>query len=49
MCKHPTIFAPFSGLRLPNSSRKAINPGISVSAIAISFNPHLLNDMSFTL
>jgi hypothetical protein len=36
MCGQPTILAPQSSREAPNSSRKAISPGISVSAIAIS-------------
>ena len=36
MCGQPTILAPASGRDAPNSSRKAINLRISVSAIAIS-------------
>ncbi len=33
MCSEPVMRAPFSGLLAPNSSRQAIRPGISVSAI----------------
>ena len=36
MCRQPTMRAPVSGCDAPNSSRSAISPGISVSAIAIS-------------
>jgi len=36
MCRQLTTRAPASGRAAPNSSRKAISPGISVSAIAIS-------------
>ena len=49
MCKHPAILAPSNGLLVPNSSRIAINPGISASANVISFLPHSANEMSFTL
>ena len=48
MCKEPTILAPLSGLLSPNSSRNAIRPGISVSAMSNSFRPKLANDISFT-
>ena len=41
--------APFSGLLLPYSSRSAISPGISVSAIAISLRPQSARLMSATL
>jgi len=46
MCRQPTIRAPESGRVAPNSSRKAISPGISVSAIAISRRPQSATAMS---
>jgi hypothetical protein len=46
MCRLPAIRAPFSGWLAPNSSRRAIRPGISVSAIAISFLPQSAREMS---
>jgi hypothetical protein len=49
MCKHPIILAPFKGLDSEYSSRNAIKPGISLSAIEISFLPNSADDMSFTL
>jgi hypothetical protein len=49
MCRQPTIRAPVSGRVAPNSSRKAISPGISVSAIAISRRPQSASAMSATL
>ena len=39
MCSEPVIRAPFSGWAAPYSSRNAISPGISVSAMAISSRP----------
>jgi len=49
MCRQPTILAPASGCAAPNSSRRAISPGISVSAIAISRRPQSASAMSATL
>ena len=49
MCKHPIILAPFKGLVPEYSSLRAISPGISLSAIEISFLPNSASDMSFTL
>src|SRR5437764_8773717 len=49
ICRQPTMWAPDSGLDLPNSSRKAISPGISVSAIAISRRPQSASEISATL
>ena len=49
MCRQPAIRAPFSGLEAPYSSRVAIRPGISSSAMAISLRPHSASEMSFTL
>ena len=48
MCSEPVIRAPFSGFDAPNSSRSAIRPGISVSAISISLRPKSARPMSFT-
>ena len=48
MCSEPAMRAPFSGCLAPNSSRVAIRPGISVSAMAISLRPQSLRLMSFT-
>src|ERR1700741_4671213 len=41
--------APESGFALPNSSRNAISPGISVSAMAISRRPQSASEISATL
>src|SRR5438132_876708 len=49
MCRHPAILAPASGFEVPNSSRRAIRPGISVSAISISFRPNSASPRSATL
>ncbi|VUX46565.1 hypothetical protein DF3PA_240020 [Candidatus Defluviicoccus seviourii] len=48
MCREPAIRAPRSGRCGPNSSRQAIKPGISVSAISISLRPHSARAKSFT-
>jgi hypothetical protein len=48
MCSEPAIRAPFNGLVAPNSSRSAISPGISVSAISISLRPKSARPRSFT-
>ena len=48
MCSDPVIRAPFSGLDAPNSSRSAIRPGISVSAMVISLRPKSACEMSRT-
>ncbi len=48
MCSEPEIRAPFSGWLSPNSSRQAIRPGISVSAISISLRPKSARPMSLT-
>ena len=40
ICREPAMRAPFSGCAAPYSSRVAIKPGISVSAISISVRPH---------
>jgi hypothetical protein len=39
MCSEPVMRAPFSGWLFANSSRIAIRPGISVSAMRISLRP----------
>ena len=39
MCRHPAMRAPARGCSAPCSERSAIRPGISVSAMAISFRP----------
>src|SRR5260221_4906098 len=49
MCRQPTMRAPDNGLAAPNSSRNAISPGISVSAIAISRRPQSASPISATL
>jgi len=49
MCRQPVILAPFNGCDGPYSSRIAIRPGISVSAIAISRRPQPASLMSATL
>ncbi len=48
MCRHPAMRAPFSGFCAPYSSRRAISPGISVSAISISLRPHSARERSAT-
>src|SRR5580692_3487809 len=49
MWRHPAMRAPASGFAAPYSARKAMSPGISLSAILISFCPHSASEMSFTL
>ncbi len=49
MCREPAMRAPFSGWSRANSSRTAIRPGISVSAISISLRPHGASEMSLTM
>src|SRR3954469_17312986 len=49
MCRQPAMRAPFSGWALPNSSRIAIRPGISVSAMLISLRPHPASERCLTL
>ena len=44
----PAIRAPRRGCSGPYSSRVAIRPGISVSAMASSLRPHSARPMSFT-
>src|SRR6516164_3507518 len=46
MCREPAILAPLSGFLLPYSSRVAISPGISTSAMAISLRPQSAKLMS---
>ena len=46
MCREPAMRAPFSVCVGPNSSRTAIRPGISVSAMAISLRPKSAREMS---
>ena len=41
--------APFNGCLGPYSSRVAIRPGISVSAIEISLRPNSASEMSLTM
>jgi hypothetical protein len=48
MCSDPAMRAPRSGCAARNSSRIAIRPGISVSAMAISVRPQLASPISFT-
>src|SRR5438046_10205304 len=49
MCKEPAMRAPRNGCCGANSSRIAIRPGISVSAIAISLRPQAARSRSATL
>ena len=49
MCKHPAMCDPASGLPGPYFLRSAISPGISFSAIWISFLPQSASEMSATL
>ena len=42
------ILAPFSGWAWPNSSRSAMRPGISVSAISSSLRPQAAREISAT-
>ena len=46
MCKEPQTRAPRSGCSGPYSSRVAIRPGISVSAMAISLRPQSAKPIS---
>ena len=48
MCSEPEMRAPRSGFFAANSSRIAMRPGISVSAIAISLRPQSASDRSAT-
>ena len=49
MCSEPAMRAPFSGCSGAYSSRIAIRPGISVSAMAISLRPQSARPRSATL
>jgi hypothetical protein len=49
MCRQPAMRAPLRGFEAPNSSRTAMRPGISVSAMWISLRPHSARLMSATL
>jgi hypothetical protein len=49
MCSDPVMRAPFSGCVLANSSRIAIRPGISVSAMRISLRPQAARARSATM
>ncbi len=49
MCSEPAIRAPRRGWVGPNSSRRAIRPGISCSASWISLRPKAASEMSATL
>jgi hypothetical protein len=49
MWSEPAMRAPFRGCLGPYSSRTAIRPGISVSAIEISLRPKSARPMSFTM
>ena len=49
MCKQPAIRASFSGCSWPYSLRKAIKPGISVSAMLISLRPQAAKEISAIL
>ncbi|MNV49433.1 hypothetical protein D3C71_1413870 [compost metagenome] len=46
MCSEPVMRAPLSDCLGANSSRMAIRPGISVSAMRISLRPHAARPMS---
>ena len=48
MCSEPAMRAPFSGFFAAYSSRTAIRPGISVSAMSISLRPQEARPMSLT-
>src|SRR5690242_18638840 len=48
MCSEPAMRAPLSALFGPYSSRVAIRPGISISAMVSSLRPHSARPMSFT-
>ena len=49
MCRLPVTRAPVSGLDWPYFLRRAMSPGISVSAMRISLRPQSARDMSATL
>ena len=46
MCSEPAMRAPCKGRSAANSSRMAMRPGISVSAMAISLRPQSAREMS---
>jgi hypothetical protein len=48
MCSEPAIRAPLSGFSARYSSRMAIRPGISVSAMTISLRPQAASARSAT-
>ena len=48
MCKEPMIFTPARGFDGPYLARVAMRPGISCSAISISFLPNSASEMSAT-
>ena len=48
MCKQPAMRAPASGFEAPYSARSDMSPGISVSAIWISFRPQSASARSAT-
>ena len=48
MCSEPEMRAPLQRLQRLNSSRLAIRPGISVSAMSISLRPQSASLMSAT-
>ncbi len=48
ICREPAMRAPLSGCFAAYSSRTAIRPGISVSAMSISFLPQEAKPMSLT-
>src|SRR4051812_43297311 len=49
MCSEPAMRAPASGCSAPNSSRRAMSPGISCSASEISLRPKAARERSATL
>ncbi len=49
ICKEPIILAPFNGFSVAYFSRTDIKPGISFSAISISFLPHSAWEISAIL
>jgi len=49
ICRLPVMRAPASGFSAPYLARRAIRPGISVSAMSISLRPKSARAMSATL
>ena len=49
MCNDPVTFKPFNGFLAEYFFRIAISPGISFSAMSISFLPQSAKPMSFIL